>query len=50
MDFLASFLAFDFAVLPYIIISLMIAFSVHEFAHAYVAYKFGDPTAKIKAD
>lgn len=46
MDFLASFLAFDFAVLPYIIISLMIAFSVHEFAHAYVAYKFGDPTAK----
>lgn len=24
----------------------MIAFTVHEFAHAYVAYKFGDPTAK----
>nr|WP_208404444.1 site-2 protease family protein [Saccharococcus thermophilus] len=26
--------------------TLVIAFSVHEFAHAYVAYKFGDPTAK----
>ncbi|OQM45436.1 site-2 protease family protein [Anoxybacillus sp. UARK-01] len=26
--------------------ALAIAFSVHEFAHAYVAYKFGDPTAK----
>jgi Zn-dependent protease len=25
---------------------LAIAFSVHEFAHAFVAYKFGDPTAQ----
>nr|WP_239583565.1 site-2 protease family protein [Metabacillus iocasae] len=25
---------------------MLIAFTVHEFAHAYVAYKFGDPTAK----
>ncbi|MEH7883284.1 site-2 protease family protein [Bacillus sp. JJ1609] len=24
----------------------MIAFTVHEFAHAWVAYKFGDPTAQ----
>ncbi|MFS0783904.1 site-2 protease family protein [Bacillus sp. 1P06AnD] len=32
--------------LPYVIISLLIAFTVHEFAHAYVAYKFGDSTAK----
>ena len=32
--------------LPYIIISIIIAFTVHEFAHAYVAYKFGDPTAQ----
>ncbi|MDF2946711.1 MAG: peptidase family protein [Bacillales bacterium] len=31
--------------LPFIIISLVIAFSVHEFAHAYTAYKFGDNTA-----
>jgi Zn-dependent protease len=46
MEFFNSFLAFDIQILPYIIISLMIAFTVHEFAHAYVAYKFGDPTAK----
>jgi Zn-dependent protease len=32
--------------LPYIIISIIIAFTIHEFAHAYVAYKFGDPTAQ----
>ncbi len=25
---------------------LLLAFSFHEFAHAYVAYKLGDPTAK----
>jgi len=43
---LERFLAFDLDVIPYIIISLIIAFTVHEFAHAYVAYKFGDPTAK----
>lgn len=24
----------------------MVAFTVHEFAHAFVAYKFGDPTAQ----
>ena len=32
--------------LPYIIISIVIGFTLHEFAHAYVAYKFGDPTAQ----
>ena len=32
--------------LVYIIITLLIAFTLHELAHAYVAYKFGDPTAK----
>ncbi|MCB5935136.1 site-2 protease family protein [Caldibacillus thermoamylovorans] len=41
-----SFLAFPLNVLPYIIITLIIAFTVHEYAHAFVAYKFGDPTAK----
>jgi Zn-dependent protease len=30
---------------PFVVLSLMIAFTVHEFAHAYSAYKFGDPTA-----
>ncbi|MDF2558234.1 MAG: zinc metalloprotease [Bacillales bacterium] len=32
--------------IPNILITLAIAFSVHEFSHAFVAYKFGDPTAK----
>jgi Zn-dependent protease len=41
-----SFLWFRLEEIPYVIITLVIAFSVHEFAHAYVAYKFGDPTAK----
>lgn len=41
-----QFLAFSLRELPYVAITLMIAFSVHEFAHAFVAYKFGDPTAK----
>ncbi|MGD6816488.1 site-2 protease family protein [Metabacillus sp. 84] len=41
-----NFLAFPLEVLPYVIITLLVAFTVHEFAHAYVAYKFGDPTAK----
>lgn len=41
-----SFLAFPLDVLPYIIITLIIAFTIHEYAHAFVAYQFGDPTAK----
>lgn len=40
------FLAFSLHEIPYVVITLLIAFSVHEFAHAYVAYKFGDLTAK----
>ncbi|WP_066056922.1 site-2 protease family protein [Robertmurraya korlensis] len=46
MDQLSRFLAFDLETIPYVIITLIIAFSVHEFAHAWVAYKFGDHTAK----
>ncbi len=30
---------------PFIVIVLILAFAVHEFAHAYSAYKFGDLTA-----
>lgn len=41
-----SFLAFPLEYIPYVVIVLIIAFTFHEFAHAYVAYKFGDPTAK----
>lgn len=40
------FLHYDLSVIPHVILSLIIAFTVHEFAHAYVAYKFGDETAK----
>lgn len=36
----------DLKDIPNILITLAIAFSVHEFSHAFVAYKFGDPTAK----
>ena len=39
-------LAFNLDILPYIIVAMVAGFTVHEFAHAYVAYKFGDPTAK----
>ncbi|HJV16315.1 MAG TPA: site-2 protease family protein [Bacillales bacterium] len=41
-----QFLAFSLKDIPYVVITLMIAFTFHEFSHAYVAYKFGDPTAK----
>lgn len=39
-------LAYDLRVIPLVAISLIIAFTFHELAHAFVAYKFGDPTAK----
>ncbi|KKB44886.1 site-2 protease family protein [Bacillus thermotolerans] len=41
-----SFLAFSLKELPFVVITLIVAFTLHEFAHAYVAYKFGDNTAK----
>lgn len=28
-------------------LALILSLSIHEFAHAYVAYKLGDPTAKV---
>jgi len=40
------FLAFPLEQIPLLIVVLAVAFSVHEFAHAFVAYRFGDPTAK----
>lgn len=43
---ISRFLAYPIHDIPYVVITLMIAFTVHEFAHAYVAYKFGDMTAK----
>lgn len=46
MEGLNSFLRYPLEELPFIFIVLVLAFTVHEFAHAYAAYKFGDPTAK----
>ncbi|RST77033.1 site-2 protease family protein [Siminovitchia acidinfaciens] len=40
------FLAFPIEQIPLVAAVLLIAFTVHEFAHAFTAYKFGDPTAK----
>lgn len=31
--------------LPFLFLSIIIAFTVHEYAHAATAYRFGDPTA-----
>ncbi|ANS75173.1 zinc metalloprotease [Paenibacillus yonginensis] len=47
MGFLNSIFAFPLDVLPFILVVILIAFTFHEFAHAYTAYKFGDPTAKM---
>ncbi|MGE6630393.1 site-2 protease family protein [Bacillus sp. NPDC077027] len=41
-----QFLVYPLEYIPYVAITLMIAFTMHELAHAYVAYRFGDPTAK----
>ncbi|MDA1476731.1 site-2 protease family protein [Bacillus changyiensis] len=40
------FLRYPLEVIPYVLMTLIAAFTVHELAHAYVAYKFGDETAK----
>ncbi|HZG57390.1 site-2 protease family protein [Paenibacillus sp.] len=31
--------------LPFLIVAIFLAFTVHEYAHARLAYRFGDPTA-----
>lgn len=40
-----NFLWYPLKDLPFVFLVLAIAFTVHEFAHAYSAYKFGDRTA-----
>ncbi|UHA74185.1 site-2 protease family protein [Paenibacillus sp. 481] len=47
MEFLDRLFVVPLDVLPFVLIVLLISFSVHEFAHAYAAWKFGDPTAKM---
>ncbi|MGG1698471.1 site-2 protease family protein [Bacillus zhangzhouensis] len=43
---LNQFLAYPLELIPFVAITLVVAFTMHELAHAYVAYRFGDPTAK----
>ncbi|KUP04963.1 zinc metalloprotease [Bacillus coahuilensis m2-6] len=44
-DHLSIFSGDFLANLPFLVIALVIGFTVHEYAHAYVAYKFGDSTS-----
>ena len=44
MDFFR--LPFSLEEIPLVAAVLLIAFTVHEFSHAFTAYKLGDPTAK----
>jgi Zn-dependent protease len=46
LDGFSNFLAYPLEQIPYVAITLIIAFSVHEFSHAFMAWKFGDDTAK----
>lgn len=48
LDIFSNFLAFPLHYLPFVAITLIAAFTVHEFSHAYVAWRFGDSTAKKK--
>lgn len=43
---MGNFLAFSFDQLPFVFLALLLAFTLHEFAHAYAADKFGDPTPR----
>ncbi|MFI2857418.1 site-2 protease family protein [Paenibacillus sp. JSM ZJ436] len=47
MEFLDQLLFYPLERLPFFLIALIIAFTVHEFSHAYFANKLGDPTAKL---
>ncbi|WP_018887944.1 site-2 protease family protein [Paenibacillus massiliensis] len=47
MDFLNSIFRFSLTELPFVLLTLMFAFTIHEFSHAYFANKFGDPTARL---
>mgnify|MGYP000176886068 CR=1 FL=1 len=44
MEGLQSQMAFVLEYWPFLLLSVIIAFTVHEFAHAYTAHRFGDDT------
>ncbi len=43
---LSDYFHFDWETLPFRVIAFVIAFSLHEWAHAFVAWRLGDDTAK----
>lgn len=43
---MSNFLAYPLEMLPYVVVSILIAFTIHEWAHAATALLFGDDTAK----
>jgi Zn-dependent protease len=43
-----NFFWFPIEYLPVIVLIMLVAFSVHEFAHAWTAWKFGDDTAYLE--
>ena len=45
MDF-SDLFHFEWETVPFRLIAFVIAFTLHEWAHAYVAWKLGDDTAK----
>ncbi|MBY9079451.1 site-2 protease family protein [Paenibacillus sp. HN-1] len=47
MDFLSQIIRIPLDQLPFVLVTILIAFTVHEFSHAYFANKFGDPTARL---
>ncbi|OAB33982.1 site-2 protease family protein [Paenibacillus glacialis] len=47
MEFLNKILIYPIDKMPFFLIAIVLAFTVHEFSHAYFANKFGDPTAKL---
>ncbi|WP_409341369.1 site-2 protease family protein [Paenibacillus sp. MBLB4367] len=43
---MGGLLFYEWDKVPFVFLALVIGFTIHEFAHAYTAYKFGDPTPK----
>ncbi|MGO4498454.1 site-2 protease family protein [Paenibacillus sp. 2RAB27] len=42
---MGGLLFYDWSTLPFVILVLVLSFTIHEWAHAYSAYKLGDDTA-----
>ena len=42
---MGGLLFYDWSTLPFVLLVLVLSFTIHEWAHAYSAYKLGDSTA-----